>query len=242
LGAITLAASSTADFIDAIASLVGALAWPVTILVVVVVFRDRVRAILEELRKRAKSDDVTVKVGPFVFSALAKSATQMGAATARRAAAEAKGDDEVSEAVAATASAMASFASHTDAWSTTSPRILWVDDTPQNNIYERRAFEALGIDVLICTSTEQALNLVETQTFDVIISNMGRPSDNQAGYTLLDKLRPGNTTPFVVYSSSNRPEHKEKARRHGAVGATNNPTELLALVQKALTATPGGTG
>jgi CheY-like chemotaxis protein len=71
---------------------------------------------------------------------------------------------------------------------------------------------------------------------------MGRPPDNRAGYTLLDELRPGNTTPFIVYSSSNKPEHKEEARRHGAVGATNNPTELLALVQRALAATPGSTG
>ena len=92
------------------------------------------------------------------------------------------------------------------------------------------------------TSTQQALDLLETQSFDVIISNMGRPPDNRAGYTLLDRLRPSITTPFIVYSSSNLPKHKEEAKQHGALGATNDPSELLALVQKALVATPVGTG
>jgi CheY-like chemotaxis protein len=91
------------------------------------------------------------------------------------------------------------------------------------------------------TSTEQALNLLEHQSFDVIISNMGRPGDGRAGYTLLDDLRPENTTPFIVYSSSNKQEHKDEAKQHGAWGATNSPAELLALVQSALAATPSST-
>ena len=39
-----------------------------------------------------------------------------------------------------------------------------------------------------------------------------------------------------------RLRHKEEAKQHGALGATNDPSELLALVQEALVATPVGTG
>jgi PleD family two-component response regulator len=36
-------------------------------------------------------------------------------------------------------------------------RILWVDDRPENNLYPRRALEALGIQVTTSTSTQDAL-------------------------------------------------------------------------------------
>ncbi|MFL6354136.1 MAG: hypothetical protein ACJ74Z_20105, partial [Bryobacteraceae bacterium] len=41
--------------------------------------------------------------------------------------------------------------------------ILWVDDRPDNNVYERRAFEPLGITFTLATSTDQALELLSTQ-------------------------------------------------------------------------------
>jgi DNA-binding NtrC family response regulator len=42
---------------------------------------------------------------------------------------------------------------------------------------------------------------ISAQHLDAIISDMGRPSDPQAGYTLLDKVRSsGNQIPFVIYA------------------------------------------
>ena len=100
-------------------------------------------------------------------------------------------------------------------------RVLWVDDRPGNNNYERHALEALGIKFVISTSTDDALVKLKVQHFDGIISDMGRPPDAQAGYTLLDKLRSsGNQIPFIIYASSRSPEHQAEARRRGAVGCT----------------------
>ncbi|WP_432812009.1 hypothetical protein [Pantanalinema sp. GBBB05] len=65
--------------------------------------------------------------------------------------------------------------------------VLWVDDRPDNNIYERQALRALGINFVLALSTEEALEHIRTQRFDAIISDMGRPPDAQAGYTLLAK-------------------------------------------------------
>jgi CheY-like chemotaxis protein len=113
--------------------------------------------------------------------------------------------------------------------------ILWVDDRPDNNVYERQSLEAIGVSFVLALSTEEALQKIKRQRFDAIISDMGRPPDARAGYTLLDALREsGNTTPFVIYSGSNAPEHKAEARRHGALGCTNHAAELFQYVVSAL--------
>lgn len=113
--------------------------------------------------------------------------------------------------------------------------VLWVDDAPANNIYERKALETLGLRFNISTSTEDALEKLRLRSFDVIITDMARPSDKQAGYTLLQALRDlGDTTPTIIYASSNLPEHKAEARRRGAMGSTNNPQELFELVLGAI--------
>jgi CheY-like chemotaxis protein len=115
------------------------------------------------------------------------------------------------------------------------PQILWVDDEPEHNVNERSVMATLGMQVTTCLSSEEALELLGRASFDVLISDMGRPGDSQAGYTLLEEMRVADiTTPFIIYSSSNKPEHKELARQRGALGSTNSPTELLDLVVEAV--------
>ncbi|NTV47067.1 MAG: response regulator [Chlorobiales bacterium] len=113
--------------------------------------------------------------------------------------------------------------------------VLWVDDLPNNNVYERRALEALGVSFVLATSTDEALEKIKKQKFDVIISDMGRPPDKRAGYTLLEMLHAsGNQTPFVIYAGSNASEHKAEARSRGAIGSTNRAVELFNYVINAL--------
>ena len=113
--------------------------------------------------------------------------------------------------------------------------VLWVDDRPKNNINERQSLEALGVNFALATSTEEASELIEQQHFDAIISDMKRPSDPLAGYTLLEKLRSrGDKTPFIIYAGSRSPEHVAEAQRRGAVGCTSRPNELFKMVLSAL--------
>ncbi len=113
-----------------------------------------------------------------------------------------------------------------------------MDDRPNNNRFERQALEALGVDIELSTSTEDALGKLRRRSYDLIISDMGRPPDDRAGYTLLDQLRgSGNYTPYVIYASSRSPEHVKESREHGAIGCTNLPQELIAMVTTALTTT-----
>jgi len=114
-------------------------------------------------------------------------------------------------------------------------KVLWVDDNPDNNIYERQSLEALGVRFVLSTSTDDALHKVKIQNFEAIISDMGRPPDPTAGFTLLDALRSsGDRTPFIIYAGSRAPEHQAAARRRGAVGCTNRPIDLFAMVVSVL--------
>ncbi|MBF0565671.1 MAG: response regulator [Nitrospirae bacterium] len=133
--------------------------------------------------------------------------------------------------------------------------VLWVDDRPSNNVFERQALESLGINFVLSTSTEDAIKKVEEQSFSAIISDMGRPPDSRAGYTLLEALRStGVNTPFFIYAGSVKrfktlqmgldtpvkdagsraQEHKDEARRRGAQGTTNRPDELFQMVVQAV--------
>jgi len=114
-------------------------------------------------------------------------------------------------------------------------RILWVDNRPENNVYERKAFEALGLSFSLALSTDEALETLKRNKFAAIISDMGRREGPREGYVLLEAVRKKrDRTPFLIYAGSNLPEHKREAAQRGAQGSTNNPQELFELVTKAV--------
>jgi CheY-like chemotaxis protein len=113
--------------------------------------------------------------------------------------------------------------------------ILWVDDRPENNVYERGAFEAIGISFTLALSTQEGLDLLKRNSFAAIISDMGRREGPREGYVLLDIIREqGNHTPFFIYAGSNSTEDKRETTKHGGQGTTNNPEELFQMVTAAL--------
>jgi CheY-like chemotaxis protein len=114
-------------------------------------------------------------------------------------------------------------------------QILWVDDRPDNNIYERRAFESLGVTFVLALSTKEALDVLSARRFGAILSDMGRKEGPREGYALLDALRSrGDQTPFFIYAGSNSPRHKREAEARGAQGSTNNAQELFEMVRQVL--------
>ena len=113
--------------------------------------------------------------------------------------------------------------------------VLWVDDRPDNNIIERHSMAAYNIDFVLAQSTGQALAELRKQQFDAIISDMGRPPDLRAGYTLLEAVRgSGDQSPFFNYAGSRDPAHVREARSRGAQGTTNMGDELLHMLLQAL--------
>lgn len=118
---------------------------------------------------------------------------------------------------------------------TSANRILWVDDRPENNIYERKAFEAQGVEFSLALNTDEALDLIHNNDYVAIISDMGRKEGPQEGYKLLEQIRNlGNNVPFFIYAGSNAPEHKKMARERGAQGTTNRADELYKMVMNTI--------
>ena len=210
--------------------MLGVLVWPAVLLFILIRFNPALREFFANL------SEFSFKGAGFEASAKRKSE----AAAALAAAAVSRPEDGASP----TATAQKARAAVETVAEAATPRalrraakstILWVDDRPSNNEYERQSLEALGVNLVLSTSTEDALENVRQQSFDAIISDMGRPPDPQAGYTLLDQLRAaGNQTPFIIYASSRTPEHRAEARRRGAFDCTNRPDELFEFVLSAL--------
>jgi CheY-like chemotaxis protein len=113
--------------------------------------------------------------------------------------------------------------------------VLWVDDRPDNNVHERRAFAAFGLKFTLSLSTSEALQEIAKQRFAAIISDMGRREGPREGYVLLDTLRrKGSQIPLFFYATSNAPEHKQETADHGGQGCTNDAQELFEMVTKAV--------
>ena len=107
-------------------------------------------------------------------------------------------------------------------------RILWVDDRPDNNTYERQVFESFGLTFDLALSTDEALERLSSSRYGAIISDMARREGPREGYRLLDAVRASDTTtPFFIYAGSNAPEQKREAAEHGAQGSTNRANELV---------------
>jgi PleD family two-component response regulator len=106
-------------------------------------------------------------------------------------AATAKGDTPASEAelrkiVEVVRAAGPAATVSRDAWRNS---ILWIDDRPDNNTYERQAFEAMGLRFTLALSTDEAFEHLSQNKYAAIISDMGRREGPREGYALLDRLR-----------------------------------------------------
>jgi CheY-like chemotaxis protein len=112
-------------------------------------------------------------------------------------------------------------------------QVLWVDDRPANNVFERAALESYGIRFTLVGSTSEAEKLLAAGRFDAIISDLGRPDDRQAGLTLLRIVRgTGNAVPYFLYTGVAAAAWL--GRVAGAQGVTADPDELVAMVVAAV--------
>lgn len=113
--------------------------------------------------------------------------------------------------------------------------VLWVDDRPENSRYGQSMRTALGITVVMRTSSEEALPTLASRPFDLIVSDLHRGSDPAAGFAMLESARAaGFHLPCVYYVAHVTSDRAQEATRLGAAGMTNQPTGLLRLVTQAM--------
>lgn len=107
-------------------------------------------------------------------------------------------------------------------------RVLWVDDQPSNNFYERLALAEIGLGVDIATTSEEGIRSAQYVRPDVIVSDMNRHGDSNAGLEFMVAARAvGVSAPIIFYTG-----HADETRGVpiGAFGITDRPDEVLHLI------------
>ena len=116
-------------------------------------------------------------------------------------------------------------------------RILWVDDNPADVANEAGAFRELGIQVDHATDTDSALTRLQSGRYDLVISDLARGGENEAGLILMRTMRADNIdTPVVIYTSAHAARLTQGAKAAGAILVTSSPTVLFETVVRRLAA------
>src|SRR6202171_1704584 len=108
--------------------------------------------------------------------------------------------------------------------------LLIVDDDANTLASLARAFRLAGHEATVCDNAGRALDLVKSQRFDLIFSDVVMPGKD--GLTLLEEFKTlGVTTPVVMISGQASIEMAVRATRLGAVDFLEKPlsTEKLLL-------------
>jgi PAS domain S-box-containing protein len=111
-------------------------------------------------------------------------------------------------------------------------RVLLVDDEPDGLEVIRCILEDRHADVTIAGSVDDALGLIDTQEFDVLLSDIGMP--RRDGYDLIAEVRRrGHQTPAAAVTAFARSEDRTRTLLAGFQAHLTKPiepTELLATV------------
>lgn len=113
-------------------------------------------------------------------------------------------------------------------------RILWIDDNPDNNAAEAAVLRHLGATVAQARTNEEARRHLRRDRFDLVLSDLARGADSEAGLAFLREIRsdPGlRDLPVIFYVGEARPELGVPAQ---AFGLTDRPDELFHLILDAL--------
>jgi len=107
-------------------------------------------------------------------------------------------------------------------------RVLWVDDQPSNNFYERLALAQLGLSVDVAINSEEGIHSARLVRPDVIVSDMRRQGQHDAGLQFLAAApAAGLFCPLIYYVG-----HVDQSRGvpPGAFGIADRPDEVMHLI------------
>lgn len=118
----------------------------------------------------------------------------------------------------------------------TKAHILIIDDDPNTLASLARAFRLAGHEAAVCDNSARALELVKTERFDFVLSDVVMPGRD--GIALLEDLKnAGISAPIVMMSGQATIEMAVKATRLGAIDFLEKPVsteKLLLTVENAL--------
>lgn len=220
------------NIIHSAADFLGAIAWPLVLLWAAWYFADSIKAFIKDI------GGFTLK-GPGIEASVSRIQLQAVAGLAANAAApDAQGHLPPNEAAQEAVDVVTEMLTTRTVKRASKTKILWVDDRPQNNAQLQQSLRALGMKIHQAETTEQAMERLTNERFDLVISDMGRQNDPRAGYTLLAQMQnAGIKWPLIFYSAGgNLLKNEQMAKEKGAFGSTNQGTELFRMVFSALNA------
>ena len=114
--------------------------------------------------------------------------------------------------------------------------LLLVDDDPNTLASLSRAFRLAGHEATVCDNAARAVELIRTETFDLILSDVVMPG--RTGLELLEDLKKARVkVPIVLISGQANIEMAVKATKLGALDFLEKPLsteKLLVTVENAL--------
>jgi two-component system, NtrC family, nitrogen regulation response regulator NtrX len=114
--------------------------------------------------------------------------------------------------------------------------LLLVDDDPNTLASLSRAFRLAGHEATVCDNAGRAMDLLRSESFDVIFSDVVMPG--KSGIELLEDLKKaGVTTPIILISGQANVEMAVRATKLGALDFLEKPLstdKLLVTVENAL--------
>jgi DNA-binding NtrC family response regulator len=115
-------------------------------------------------------------------------------------------------------------------------QLLLVDDDPNTLASLSRAFRMAGHEATVCDNASRAAELLRTESFDLILSDVVMPG--KSGLELLEDLKKaGVKTPIILISGQANIEMAVKATKLGALDFLEKPLsadKLLVTVENAL--------
>lgn len=114
-------------------------------------------------------------------------------------------------------------------------RILWIDDNPSSVELDVRAMRRAGAHVEVVADRAEAERRLNAGDQDLLISDITRGSDSQAGFTDVQGMRNGGfyDGPVIFFTGRVTPAREAWAEELGALGVTASPDELRELVVQA---------
>jgi len=107
-------------------------------------------------------------------------------------------------------------------------RLLWVDDVPENNLFEQEMLRVFGVQIETALTTEEAMGKIRKCHYDLVVSDMARDGQSDAGLELLNRLRESrNQTPVIYYVGF---VESSRGTPVGSFGIADRPEPLLHFV------------
>jgi two-component system, cell cycle response regulator DivK len=107
------------------------------------------------------------------------------------------------------------------------PRILYIEDKPDNRLLVRRVLMAEGIDVIEAESAEQGILLAQKERPDLILMDINMPGKD--GYSATNEIRQMpelNHIPIVALTANVMKGDKERSLDAGCDGYIPKPIDV----------------